>query len=299
MNSMKMPGILPAVLLCLMLAGAWFPPALPGQSQGRGQSGGAPDQDLNDALSRMNQALEDEDLSAEDGYYIGRAVGAMILRSYPVYESPALTRYLNNICGALAVNSPRPEMYNGYHVVILNSREINAFATPGGHIFLTRELVELAGSEDTLAAVIAHELAHIQLEHGVRIINNMRLTRDLTETGTQAAGVAARAASINERKILFGNSVVELTNTLVKNGYSREQEFEADHYALALLALTGYQPSALVEMLRLLERSPRQSGGIFATHPAPSLRIRNVESLLGRYRIDDTRSARRRRFINK
>jgi predicted Zn-dependent protease len=93
--------------------------------------------------------------------------------------------------------------------------------------------------------------------------------------------------------------VIALTNTLVKNGYSREQEFEADHYALALLALTGYQPGALIEMLRLLDQFPQQRGGMFATHPSPALRVRNAEGLLARYRIDDTRSARRRRFINK
>jgi predicted Zn-dependent protease len=294
MRTHGITGIIPAAFLCLALAGTLFPSPLCGQDRGSGL-GREPD----DAFSRMNRALEDEDLTAEDSYFIGRAAAAVILRSYLLYDSPDLTRYLNRICGALAANSPRPELYNGYHVAILNSREINAFATPGGHIFLTRELVELAGSEDALAAVIAHELAHIQLEHGAGIINKMRLTLDLTDTGRRAAGIAAREASVEERKVLFGNSVIELTNTLVKNGYSREQEFEADHYALALLALTGYQPGALIEMLRLLEQFPRQEGGIFATHPSSALRIRNAEGLLDRYRIDDTRPARRQRFITR
>jgi predicted Zn-dependent protease len=159
--------------------------------------------------------------------------------------------------------------------------------------------VELTNSEDALAAVIAHELAHIQLEHGAGIIKKQKLTRDLTEAGTQAAGVAAREASLEERKLLFGNSVIELTNTLVKNGYSQAQEYEADHYALALLALTGYQPGALIDMLKILDRRVRQGGGLFDTHPRPALRIRNAEDLLDRYETEDTRQARRQRFRNK
>jgi predicted Zn-dependent protease len=284
--------------LCLFL-GLVFSLPLTGQS--RGSSGAdALEQDLFSALSQMNRALTgDETLTQDDGYYIGRAVGANILKTYTVWENPALTAYLNKICGALAVNSFRPELYNGYHVVLLDSREINAFATPGGHIFLTRGLTGLANSEDALAAVIAHELAHVQLEHGLGIINKLKITRDLTEAGTQAAALAAREAALENRRLLFGNSVIELTNTLVKNGYSQEQEFEADHYALALLALTGYQPEALIDMLRLLERRSRQGGGMFDTHPSPALRIRNAEGLLDRYETEDTRSARRRRFRNR
>jgi predicted Zn-dependent protease len=283
--------------LCLLLTGIVSLLPLYGQSQ---SGAGSLDQSVNDALSQMNQVLADEDdFSQEDGYYIGRAVGANILMTYRVWDNPALIVYLNKICGALTANSPRPEIYNGYHVELLDTREINAFSTPGGHIFLTRGLVELTNSEDTLAAIIAHELAHIQLEHGVGIIKRLRLTQEMTETGSRAAAVAAREASLEDRTLLFGNSVIELTNTLVKNGYSQEQEFEADHYALALLALTGYRADALVECLRLLERQARRGGGLFDTHPAPALRIRNAEGLVGRYGAEDTRSARRRRFRNR
>jgi predicted Zn-dependent protease len=287
-----------AVSLCLILGAAL---SLPLYGQNRGQSGaGALEQDLTGALSQMNRALaDDEELTQEDAYYIGRAVGANILGSYKIWENPGLTTYLNTICGALAVNSPRPEFYNGYHVALLDSRELNAFATPGGHIFLTRGLVELANSEDALAAVIAHELAHIQLEHGAGIIKKMKPVQDLTEAGSRAAGIAAREASLDERKLLFGNSVIELTNTLMKNGYAQDQEFEADHYALALLALTGYQPGALIDMIKILERRARQGGGFFDTHPRPALRIQNLERLLDRYKTEDTRQARRRRFRNK
>jgi hypothetical protein len=285
--------------VCGLILGTVF--SLPLSGQNRGTSGEkALEQDVSIALSRMNQALaDDEALNQEDGYYIGRAVGAQILQSYKVWENPALTVYLNKICGALVVNSPRPELYNGYHVALLDTREINAFATPGGHVFLTRGLADLANSEDALAAVIAHELAHIQLEHGVGIINRLKLTRALTEAGSQAAALAAREAALEDRKLLFGASVIELTNTLVKNGYSREQEYEADHYALALLALTGYRPGALVDMLKLLERRSRQEGGMFDTHPSPALRIQNTEGILDRYETEDTRSARRRRFRNR
>jgi predicted Zn-dependent protease len=291
------------IAIYFMLLGGGFIPLLYGQDRGRGQnqSGGDPlKQSLDDAFSQMNQALAgEEDFTAEDEYYLGRAVGVNILDSYTPWNNPDLTRYLAKICGALAVNSPRPEIYNGYHVMILDTEDLNAFATPGGHIFITRGLVEISNSEDTLAAVIAHELAHIQLRHGTEIINQLKLTRSLTETGSRAAAIAAREASLEDRKILFGNSVIELTNALFKNGYSRTQEFAADHYAIALLAATGYQPEALIDMLTLLEKASGQDRGLYATHPGPALRIRNAERLIGRYRVADTRSSRQRHFKNK
>jgi len=105
-----------------------------------------------------------EQITPEQEYYIGRAVGANILAMYKIDNSrPAMTAYVNKIANALVINSERPEIFNGYHANILDSDEINAFATSGGHIFITRGLIDSAASEDELAAVIAHEVAHIQL----------------------------------------------------------------------------------------------------------------------------------------
>jgi predicted Zn-dependent protease len=129
----------------------------------------------------MDKALSqnDAELSPVDEYFLGRAVGANLLSRYKIYARNApLTDYLNSICFALAVNSSQPDLYAGYHVLILDSPEINAFATPGGHIFITRALIQAVESEDALAAVIAHEMAHIHLKHGIAAVNNIKLTRE-------------------------------------------------------------------------------------------------------------------------
>ena len=260
---------------------------------------GVIDQNTAAAISRSSQAIGSaaEEITPEQEYFIGRAVAAHILSRYSIWNgNPALTAYLNRICRAIVINSPRPDIYNGYFVMILDSNEINAFATPGGHIFVTRGLVSSANSEDALAAVIAHEIAHIQLQHGIKAIRTSRITQALLVTGASTAG-AVTGYDINELTDIFNESVGEIVTTMVNNGYSQTQEFDADNLALNMLASTGYSPSGLIDMLRELQRvQSGQSGGFSKTHPSPAQRISNAERSVGRYSVTDTRSYRQARF---
>jgi predicted Zn-dependent protease len=237
-----------------------------------------------------------EEITPEQEYYIGRAVAANILTRYAVWNgSPALTAYLNQICGAITINSPKPDVYNGYHVAILDSNEINAFATSSGHIFITRGLIAAAKSEDALAGVIAHEIAHIQLQHSIKAIRTNRIMQAILITGTTAAGAAGY--DINELTDIFSESVTEIVSTLVNSGYSQTQEFDADNMALSLLASAGYSPSGLIDMLKELSvLQSGSSGGVSKTHPSPTQRISNAEKSLVQYTVADTRSYRQRRF---
>ncbi|MDR3144820.1 MAG: M48 family metalloprotease [Treponema sp.] len=252
------------------------------------------------ALVQSGEAVHKaaEDITPEQEYYIGRAVGANILTRYRVdTQSPAMTRYLNTIANALAINSLRPGLYNGYHVAILDSPEINAFATSGGHIFITRGLLNCTNSEDSLASVIAHEIAHIQLQHSIKAIKTSRITSALFITGSSVVGAATKGTSLEELTDIFGESVEEIVATMVNNGYSQTQEFNADELALSLLAAAGYEPSSLVDMLRALEKKGAEHpGGFNATHPSPEARIGNVNKRLREYRVPDTRSYRRARY---
>jgi predicted Zn-dependent protease len=277
---------------------------LAAQSRGSGSGSQGLGAGVSDALSQMGNSLAeagaDDEVYPLDAYFLGRAVAANIVDRYrPYSQKPEATRYLNEICAAIVVNSPMPDIYNGYHVLILDSPELNAFATTGGHIFITRGLIETLQTEDALAAIIAHEIAHVQLNHSVDLIKQMRLTRELTGIADRSAATAARAASLSERKILFDNSVREMVTTLVINGYSRDQEFQADIYAVRLLALAGYSPASLVDALTLLQRAPG-TGGFNSTHPTPAQRITNVRQEMTRnrqfYQIQDTHSFRASRF---
>jgi predicted Zn-dependent protease len=260
---------------------------------------GVIDEDTAGAISRSADAISKaaEEITPEQEYYIGRAVGANILTRYKIWNgNPALTKYLNEICSAIVINSPRPEIYNGYHVAILDSQEINAFATPGGHIFVTRGLIACTDSEDALAGVIAHEIGHIQLQHSIKAIKNSRITQAILVTGSSTAGALGNQ-EIRELASVMDESVNEIISTLVEKGYSRDQEFDADTAALALMASAGYEPSSLISMLHLLEKNQGSSaGGFTKTHPTPAQRIANAENSVVKFKVPDTIAFRRDRY---
>ena len=257
-------------------------------------------QGTNDPFSVMDKVFSDTEktFTPEEEYYLGRAVAANILGVYKLYtQNTVLTRYLNNICQALAINSIMPEAYNGYYVMILDSREFNAFATPGGHIFITKGLVEAATSEDALAAIIAHELAHIMLKHGIGLIASMKTAEELDSIAQQSAAIAGRGNGESRNIQSFRNSISEFMEIMLKNGYSQAQEFEADNTAIELLVSAGYDPRGLLEALGVLQKAQRgQQGGLFSTHPAPSDRITNAQRLTVGIRPPDTQAARKARF---
>jgi len=237
-----------------------------------------------------------EEINPEQEYYIGRAVAANILATYKLYTgNQKLTSYLNNICAAITINSPRPDIFNGYHLAILDSNEINAFATSGGHIFVTRGLINAAKTEDALAGVIAHEVAHIQLQHSIKAIKNSRITQAILVTGTSAAGAAA-GMDVKQLTDVMNESVGEIVQTLVNNGYSQTQEFEADNTAMSLMAGAGYNPSGLIDMLKSLSSVQKSGAGFGKTHPSPAQRITNAEKSVGKYSKGTNASARNARF---
>jgi len=291
------------IFLCMVLSGCMMLINTAGRD---GNYSGAANQigsNTIKAVSTSGKAIANaaRDITPEQEYYIGRAVAANVLKTYSLWKnSPALTVYLNRICGAIVINSPRPEIYNGYHVAILDSNEINAFATSGGHILITRGLIGSAKSEDALAGVIAHEIAHIQLQHSIKAIKTSRVTQALMVTGASAAG-AVSGYDVNEMTSIFNETVGDIVNTLVNNGYSQAQEFEADARALSLLAGAGYNPNGLIDMLRELEKIQKgSSGGFNKTHPSPAKRIASAEkALVKQPKVTDTSSYRRARFVNK
>ncbi len=257
---------------------------------------------IQSATSAISKASEE--ITAEEEYYIGRAVAANIVLSYRPYTSNAgLTAYLNDICRAITINSDKPDLFNGYHVMILDSDEVNAFASSGGHIFVTKGLLRSANSEDALAGIIAHEIAHIQLQHSVQAIKASRKTDAWVSSGIAIANIVSTLtenSTINQITDIinkFDSDINGAISNLVDKGYSRDQEYQADNLALQLLAATGYEPSSFIEMLRGLKAAQtRVSGGFNSTHPSPDARITNAEKSIGRYTVSDTRGYRTSRF---
>jgi predicted Zn-dependent protease len=236
-----------------------------------------------------------EDFTPEQEYYIGRSVGAVIVNRYNPYQNTQANNYLNLLGQTLALASDRPETFGGYHFLILDSDEINAFAAPGGLIFVSRGMLRLCRNEDEVAAVLAHEIAHVQLRHGIQSIEKSRQTQALTILAAESAKTFGKK-ELADLTRTFEGSINDITSTLINNGYSRSFEQEADASAVRTLSRVGYNPNALVAMLREMEKRLKPGGLDFAkTHPPPGSRIQDVGSLVGSAALTEP-PARRERF---
>ncbi len=220
-----------------------------------------------------------EDITPEQEYYIGRTVGAVIVNKYRPGTNAEANNYLNLIGQTLAQASDRPETFGGYHFLILESNEINAFAAPGGLIFVSRGMLRCCKSEGAVAAVLAHEIGHVQLRHGLQAIDKSRLTQALTTLAAEGAKTFGGKELADLTKA-FEGSINDITSTMINNGYSRSFEREADAAAVRLLSRVGYDPKGLVSMLKEMEGRLKAGGPDFAkTHPSPKSRIDDIESL--------------------
>ena len=237
-----------------------------------------------------------EDFTPEQEYYIGRSVGAVVVNRYKPYPKDQANSYLNLLGQTLAQASDRPETFGGYHFLIIDSDEINAFAAPGGLIFVSRGMLRCCTSEDAVAAVLAHEIAHIQLRHGIQSIEKSRQTQALTILAAEGAKTFGKK-ELADLTRTFEGSINDITSTLINNGYSRSFEQEADASAVRILSRVGYDPNALVAMLREMGKRLKPGGLDFArTHPSPGSRIDDIESLVGRASLTEP-PARHERFL--
>jgi beta-barrel assembly-enhancing protease len=220
-----------------------------------------------------------EDFTPEQEYYIGRAVGASLLGKYRPLADPKANAYVNEVGQALAMFSDMPQTFGGYHFLITDSAEINAFAAPGGLIFITRGMLRCCAGENALAAVLAHEIAHVQNKDALRAIKRSRVTEALGVIGGEAVKHAS-GGSLTQLTNLFADSIGDIMTTMVNNGYSRDLEFQADKTAVTILRRTGYNPAGLPDMLTEMQKRLTPGGHDFAkTHPAPQDRITQLASL--------------------
>lgn len=237
-----------------------------------------------------------EDFTPEQEYYIGRTVGAVILQRYRPLNDSAANRYVNQIGQMLARVSDAPETFGGYHFLILDSDEINAFAAPGGLIFVTRGILRCCNSEDAVAAVLAHEIGHVQYKHGLQAIRKSRVTAAITTLGIEGAKVFG-GDRLSRLTTTFEDTISDVTGTLIHNGYSRAFEREADRAAVTILERVGYDPGSLVEMLEVMQRRLKPGGLDFAkTHPSPRSRINDVLQEIDRDETVSANKVRRERF---
>lgn len=219
-------------------------------------------------------------ITPEQEYYIGRAVAATILKAYKPYNNPAANYYLNEIGQALALASDLPETYGGYHFLIMDTDEVNAFSAPGGLIMISRGMLRCCRNETEVAAVLAHEIGHVEHRDGIRAIQKSRWTTAFTILGTEAAKNLGTQDLAKLTKS-FGGAINDVTKTMVNSGYARKQEREADAAAVTIMKRIGYNPVGLRNMLiRMSNRLAHDRRGFARTHPAPKDRIKDITPLL-------------------
>ena len=255
-------------------------------------------QDQAESTKRVGTAVTKtfQDITPEQEYYIGRTVAATVLTSYKALPNKELNAYLNEVGQALAQFSTKPETFGGYHFLALDSDDINAFAAPGGLILATRGLLKCCQTEDELAAVLAHEIGHVEKVHGLRAIKTGRLNSALTILAVEA-GKNLAGEQLGEVTKAFDESINDISSTLLNSGYSRKLEYEADAAAVAILKKAGYAPGALVAMLENMAKNWDSSRKDFAaTHPAPADRIKELQKI-GVASSSASANSRQQRFL--
>ena len=213
--------------------------------------------DILDAVKGAVQYIQVSNISDEQEVEIGKQTNQQVLQQYRLYNSSQIQQYVSNLGQELLNSSDSRDIPFTFQVV--DSDEVNAFATPGGFVYVTTGLLKTAENRAQLASVMAHEIAHINEKHGIKGLKQ----------AVAAQGIA--------------NTVGVDTNTLAQMAYklaadlpqSRSFEYEADRSGLEILQQAGYPPQAFANFLAKL-----QGGGgtpeFIRTHPTSENRIEAI-----------------------
>lgn len=221
-------------------------------------------------------------------YYLGRAVAAETIARYGVDPDEGRRKYVRQIGDAIVRLSRRlPANYGGYHFEVLDSDEINGVSGPGGFVLITRGAVKAAKTEDQLAAFIAHELAHVSLKHGERVVRKGRnfqgAVQGLAGLGARHSGLSNDALGAELVKV-FTTAVSDAARTSMEHKYGMGAEFEADMEGTYILVDAVYDHHAVGDVLNIMAADPHAYHGGEAHAPAAQ-RAQRLQSTIDRYGV--------------
>ena len=230
------------------------------------------------------------DLSEPQEIELGEGIASNLLGAAPLWKNSAVEQYVNQVGLWLALQTERPDL--PWHFGVLDDSNINAFATPGGNIFITRGLLQRMHSESELAGVLAHEISHVLKKHHLQAIKKNARSSLFTDVVSQAVDSRGRNPAIGK---LAGAGT-----ELFARGLDKEDEFEADRMGVVIAARAGYDPYGLPAVLQTLQAiTPGDSdlALMFKTHPTPTDRLGLLDSLMSNgFERYDTRPSLAARF---
>ena len=265
------------------------------------------------ALAAAGLGCSHPKLTESQEYYVGRGVAANAMfdtrGSYVgLYDRDQnLEEYVAMVGLSVALESDRPETFKGYHFGIVNSPDINAFAAPGGFVFVTTGALKLMMNEDELAGVLSHEIGHVNLRHPEDHANraaDQAGVMGILDTGSHLASsvlsiMGKQNAADNLATVAkgFGSVLDGFTKEIIVNGYGRESELAADALGVQVLCRPGvrYNPNALKDFIA---RLPKKERGAWSTHPELDGRLQAIDDQIKRQgAVAATDPARTARFM--
>ncbi len=220
--------------------------------------------------------------SPDDDVQVGQQSAMEAEQQLPILNDPAVTAYVNQIGQRLAANSNGPQFQ--YHFKVVNASDINAFALPGGFVYINRGVIDNARNEGELAGVMAHEISHVALRHG---------THQASKAYLAQAGISILGGILGNK---VGQGTAQIINAIGGFGlnalflkYSRDIESQADVRGSQILTASGYTPVDMVNFFKTLERvDPSKKTNFLADHPAPPDRIARIEKEAQLLHVSDT-----------
>lgn len=230
-----------------------------------------PDSNAKQMLQGAAEATSD--VSPEEERAMGKDMSALLLGAKPLLRHPAAEQYVNRLGLWIALQSERPEL--PWRFGIINDNGINAFAAPGGYVFVTKGLLLSVKSESELAGVLGHEIAHVIKRHHVQVAKKKGM-------GKLVSGVIGQYAQKE------GAPELAAMNNLFKNVYTsgldQADEYEADELGVVLATRAGYSPYGLPSVLQMFAAANAKTPGfelLFSTHPMPNDRLNRLDKLMG------------------
>lgn len=215
--------------------------------------------------------LMKDDVMAEIQF--GRDLAARILSDYKLLDDPAIQYYINLVGSTVAMSAGRPEL--SFYFGVIESEQVNAFAVPGGYIFITSAALDQLTNEAELAGVLGHEIGHIIAKHMVKEL------KIKGEDGSAMAGMSAviggATASFREA---FDQALDSGIRILFQRGYKMADELEADQIGIILAAFAGYDPSGLKDFILRAKHFETPSSDHTGDHPAHQVRADAIDAAL-------------------